>query len=170
MPNAKKIEKVTEISQKLQAAKSAALLQYQGLTALDISDLRDKVKDKGGVIEVTKNSLISRGLEKIGIKLPEILTGPTAVVYSNTDEIAPLKEIDRVNEEKKLTSFKYGVFDGQLLSLDQLKKFLSLPSKSQLVAQFIGGLQNPLQRLAYALRFNQTQLVLTLKAIAEKRQ
>jgi len=164
-----KINKVDEVVVKLTNAKSAALIQYQGLDAAGVTSLRDKVKANGGLIEVTKNSLIFRALLKMGIVLPEELNGPTAIAYSNTDEIAPLKEIDAVNKAKEKTSFKYGIYAGKLLSLDELKKFISLPSKSHLIAQFIGGLKNPLQRMVYAMRYNQTQLVLTLKAIADKK-
>ncbi len=164
-----KINQVEEVSQKISAAKSAALIQYQGLNAAGVATLRDKVRAQGGQIEVVKNSLIARSLLKMGITLPEELSGPTAVVYSNTDEIAPLKEIDAVNKASDKTSFKYGIYGGKLLLADELKKFLSLPSKSALIAQFIGGLKNPLQRMVYAMRYNQTQLVLTLKAIADKK-
>ncbi len=168
MPNQQKIDKVDEVIKKLSEAKSAAFVQYQGLNAGDISNLRAKVKQAGGSMEVVKNTLIMRALEKMGLKLPEILTGPTAIAYSETDEISPLKEIDTVNKDKEKTSFKYGLYNQQLLSVEELKKFLSLPSKSTLVAQFIGGLKNPLERLVYAMRFNQQQLVLTLKALADK--
>jgi large subunit ribosomal protein L10 len=164
----KKIEQVDQVAKKLAEAKSVALIQYQGLNAEDISQLRSDIKKVGGSMEVVKNSLITRALVKIGIKLPETLTGPTGIAYCNDDEVAPLKEIEKVNKAKEVTSFKYGIFDKKLLSFDELKTFLSLPSKSALIAQFIGGLTNPLQRLAYALRFNQTQLVLTLKALSEK--
>lgn len=170
MPNIKKIEQVNQVAKKLDEAKSVALIQYQGLNAADISQLRADIKQVGGSMEVVKNSLITRALVKIGIKLPQNLTGPTGIAYCNDDELAPLKEIDKVNKAKEVTSFKYGIFDKKLLSLDELKTFLSLPSKSTLIAQFIGGLTNPLQRLAYALRFNQTQLVLTLKALSEKQK
>ena len=165
----KKIDQVTLIAKQISDAKSAALIQYQGLDAADVTSLRDQVKSKGGIIEVTKNSLITRALIKLGINLPEELTGPTAIAYCQEDEIAPLKEIDLVNKAKDKTSFKYGIFGGKLLLVDELKKFISLPSKSTLIAQFIGGLKNPLQRLVYAMRYNQTQLVLTLKAIADKK-
>lgn len=168
MPNSKKISQVDDLAAKLTSAKSAALLQYQGLSAGDFASLRAEIKNQGGVMEVAKNSLIFRALQKIGIELPEILTGPTSITFCNDDEVAPLKVIDAVNKDKKLTEFKFGIYEKKLLSLDELKKFLSLPSKSALIAQFIGGLSNPLQRLAYALRFNQTQLVYTLKAISEK--
>ncbi|HEX8923211.1 MAG TPA: hypothetical protein VF828_00575, partial [Patescibacteria group bacterium] len=79
--------------------------------------------------------------------------------------IAPLKEIDAVNKAKEVTFFKYGVYDKKLLSVDDLKRFLTLPSKSALIARFVGGLANPLQRLVYGLKFNQTKLALVLKAI-----
>lgn len=168
MPNKQKIDQVALVAKQISDAKSAALIQYQGLDAAGIASLRDQVKQQGGFIEVTKNSLISRALLKLGISLPEKLTGPTAIAYCQTDEIAPLKEIDTVNKAKEKTSFKYGIFNSKLLLIDDLKKLISLPSKSTLVSQFIGGLKNPLQRLAYALRYNQTQLVMTLKAVADK--
>ncbi len=169
MAKIQKIEKVDEVTKKLSEAKSAALLQYQGLTAADVSTLRAKVKSAGASLEVVKNSLITRALGKMGLNLPETLTGPTAIVYCNEDEIAPLKEIDAVNKEKEKTYFKYGLYDQKILSLDELKKFLLLPSKSTLIAQFIGGLKNPMQRIVYAMRFNQQQLVLTLKALSDKK-
>ena len=169
MPKIQKIEKVDQVVAKLSESKSAALIQYQGLSAGDISNLRANIKKAGGSMEVIKNSLISRALNKIGLSLPETLTGPTAIAYCDTDEIAPLKEIDVVNKNKEKTFFKYGIYNNKLLSLEELKKFISLPSKSALVAQFIGGLKNPLQRLIYAMRFNQQQLVLTLKALSDKK-
>ena len=170
MPAIKKIEQVELVAKKLADAKSVALIQYQGLNAGDIAELRANIRAQGGQMEVVKNSLITRALEKMGIKLPEVLTGPTSITYCNDDEVAPLKEIDKVNKAKELTSFKYGIYDKKLLSLDELKTFINLPSKSALISQFLGGLVNPLQRLVYALRYNQTNLVLTLKALAEKQK
>jgi len=168
MPNQTKIDQVEDISKKLESSASAALVQYQGLSASQIGELRSKIKEAGGSMEVVKNTLITRALEKLGIKLPEKLTGPTSIAFCQEDEIAPLKEIEKVNKEKDLTSFKYGIFEKKLLSLDQLKKLLGLPGKSTLIAQFIGGLKNPLSRLVYALNYNQTRLVLVLKAVSEK--
>jgi len=168
MAKIQKIEKVNEVVKRLTEAKSAAFIQYQGLTAADVSTLRANVKNAGASIEVIKNTLIIRALKKLGLKLPETLTGPTAIAFCETDEIAALKEIDSINKSKEKTSFKFGIYDKKLLSIDELKKFLSLPSKSTLIAQFIGGLKNPLQRMVYAMRYNQTQLVLTLKALADK--
>ncbi len=170
MPNQQKIDQVADITSKFENAKSVALIQYQGLNAADVATLRDNVRANGGKIEVVKNSLITRALAAIGINLPETLTGPTAITFCNEDEVAPLKEIDKVNKEHDFITFKYGIYDKKLILVDELKKFISLPSKSALIAQLLGGLVNPLQRLAYAMRFNQTQLALTLKALADKKE
>jgi len=168
MPATKKIEQVKTVIDNLKKSKSVALIQYQGLNALDTAALRAKIKENGGSMEVVKNSLITIALKELGIDLPETLSGPTSLAYCYNDEIAPLKEIDKINKEKNLTSFKYGIYENKLLSLDQLKAFLGLPSKSVLLSQLVGDLINPIQRLLYACKFNQTQLVLTLKAMSEK--
>jgi large subunit ribosomal protein L10 len=168
MPAIKKIEKVSQVIDNLNKSKSVALLQYQGLNANDIAELRAKIKENGGSMEVIKNTLITKALREIGINLPETLTGPTSLTYCYDDEIAPLKEIDKINKSKDITSFKYGIYEGKLLLQEQLESFLKLPSKSILYSQLVGGLINPLQRLMYACKFNQTQLVLTLKAVSEK--
>jgi large subunit ribosomal protein L10 len=163
-----KIAKVEDIAQKLSSAKSAALLHYQGLTAPDLAALRAKIKATGGTLEVIKNSLLSRALQKLGLSLPRALTGPTAITYCDTDETAPLKEIEIVNRAKSLTSFKYGIYQLQLLTPDELDRFLALPSKSALLSQLLTSLQNPLFRLDYALGYHQTRLVLALKTILAK--
>jgi len=165
-----KIDQVNKLTENLKATKSAALLQYQGLGANDINTLRANVRNSGGHIDVIKNTLITLALKNIGIDLPEKLVGPTAVVLCDSDEVAPLKQIDKVNKEKEKTEFKYGLYQQKLLSLEELKQLISLPSLTHLIANFIAGLNNPLYRLTYALKFNQTKLALVLKAIADKQK
>ena len=139
MPNQAKIDQVSDITSKLENAKSCALIQYQGLNAADVSSLRDNVRSAGGKIEVVKNSLITRAFANLGLTLPETLTGPTAITFCNEDEVNPLKEIDKVNKDHDFITFKCGIYDKKLLLVDELKQFISLPSKSTLIAQLLGG-------------------------------
>ncbi len=169
MPNQAKIQQVEDLAQKLSQAKSAALVQYQGLNAGEIEKLRDAIRTSGGVMEVVKNTILTRVFTKAGASLPEELTGPTAIAFSNQDEIASLKEFQKITKEKDGLKFKYGFFEGKLLSSNELQTLLSLPSRTALLAQLIADLQNPLQRLVAAGRYQQTQLALTLKALADKK-
>ena len=54
-----KIYQVEDIKQKLESAKSAALVDYQGLTAEQAASLRQEIKAQGGQMEVLKNTLIA---------------------------------------------------------------------------------------------------------------
>jgi large subunit ribosomal protein L10 len=168
MINQTKIYEVENIKATLAEAKSAALIDYQGLTAEQGRQLRQKIKEGGGTMTVAKNTLISIALKQIGIELPAPLTGPTALVVSNQDEVAPLKAVDETRKQFEKPEFKLGIFQGKILPLEELQKLISLPTKEVLLAQFVGGLANPLQRLVQAMKYNQTKLVLVLKAVAEK--
>ncbi|MFH1561630.1 MAG: 50S ribosomal protein L10 [Patescibacteria group bacterium] len=163
-----KLYAVEDLVEKFKSAKSSALVDYQGLTAEQITALRREVTESGGQMLVIKNTLISRALAKIGISLDQTLTGPTAVVFSNQDELASLKTIDETSKKLEKPEFKLGVLDNKLILADGLKKLVNLPSKEVLLAQFVGGLANPLVRLVLALKFNQSKLVMVLQAVADK--
>lgn len=168
MVNQTKIFAVQDLTEKLKAAKTVALIDYQGLTAEQIAELRRKIGEAGGTIQVVKNTLISRALAQLGISLDQKLTGPTAVLFANEDEISPLKLIEEAAKQFEKPEFKLGVYQGKLLTKDRLHQLVQLPSRETILAQIIGGLANPLSRLVYSLKSNQTKLVLVLKQVAEK--
>lgn len=168
MVNQAKIFAVQDLTEKLKAARAVALIDYQGLTAEQIAELRRKIKEAGGSVQVIKNTLISRALAQLGISLDQKLTGPTAIVFANEDEVSPLKLVDETAKQFEKPEFKLGVYQGKLLTKDRLQQLVQLPSRETLLAQIVGGLANPLSRLVYSLKFNQTKLVLVLKQIAEK--
>ena len=57
-----KKEKVLEIAKKVGKAKTIVFANYHGLSASQISVLREKIKETGGELIVAKNTLISRAL------------------------------------------------------------------------------------------------------------
>ena len=170
MINQTKLFLVDDLAEKFKAAKSSALVDYQGLNAEQTAKLRRKIKEAGGFMEVIKNTLIARGLAKLGIDLDTPLEGPTAVVFANEDEIAPIKVVAETAKEFKKPEFKFGVYDGKKLSLEDLKKFVDLPPKEVLLSQIVGCLANPFSRMIGSLRSNQTRLVLVLKEISKSKE
>jgi large subunit ribosomal protein L10 len=163
-----KIYQVDEVKSQLLDCKSAALVDYQGLSADQINALRAEIKEAGGTIQVIKNTLLQRAFENTGLKLPKQLTGPTAFVSCTQDEIAPLKAIEKSYKTNQRPEFKYAVYKNKLISLENLSTLLSLPGRNQLLANLLAGLQSPASRLAYSLKFHQTKLTLVLKAAVEK--
>jgi len=170
MVNQTKVYEVENIKATLEEAKRAALIDYQGLTAEQVREMRNAIRESGGSMMVAKNTLISIALKNMGIELAEILTGPTALILGNEDEIAPLKVVNETKKKYEKPEFKIGIHQGKIISLEQLAKLISLPSKDVLIGRIVGGLASPLQKLIYSLKFNQTKLVLTLRALKDSKQ
>ncbi|KKR47956.1 MAG: 50S ribosomal protein L10 [Candidatus Curtissbacteria bacterium GW2011_GWA1_40_16] len=88
-----KKEKVIEIAKKVGKAKTIVFANYHGLSASQISELREKIKAAGGELIVAKNTLISRALIKNQLPVTsDQLAGPTATLLAYEDEIAPIKK------------------------------------------------------------------------------
>src|SRR5579872_1712733 len=108
---------VATLSEKIQKAKTLAFADYRGLTVNQISDIRNKVKEAGGEVLVTKNTLMKRALKSNDYPAfeDENLKGPTATVFAYEDEIAPIKVIADANKATGIPSFKFGFFNKDLL-------------------------------------------------------
>jgi large subunit ribosomal protein L10 len=170
MVNQVKIFAVDDLKAKLAEAKSAALIDYQGLNSEQLNILRQRIKAVGGSLQIVKNSLVGRALKAVGIGLDQPLTGQNALVLAVEDEITPLKEINKAKKEWEKPEFRLGIYQGKILSLEALSIFVNLPAKEILFGQLIGSLTNPLYRLVYGLKYNQTKLVLALKEIEKSKK
>jgi len=62
---------VEEIKSKLDEAKTFLLLDYQGLTVSEITELRENLKSKGSDMKVYKNTMMARALKDKNILLDE---------------------------------------------------------------------------------------------------
>jgi len=166
MNKQEKIFEVENISAKIKSAKALALTDYRGITVAQISDLREKIKDAGGELQVLKNTLLLRALRLNKYKIGSLkIEGPTLVLFANADEIAPIKTLAVFAKSVDKLPFKLGFMGGNLVSADDLKKYASIPPKIELQAKLVGLLFSQPTRLAYALNWNIQRLALVLSKI-----
>lgn len=171
MKKTEKIFAVENLSAKIKDAKSVALVDYRGLTVAQITQLREKVKEAGGELQVVKNTLLLRALsENNYTPEKEKLQGQTLALFANSDEIAPLKALAAFAKLISLLPFKIGFMAGKILSADELTKYATLPAKIELQAKLVGLLASQPQRLVYSLNWNLQKLVLVLNAVKNKKQ
>lgn len=165
--NQRKIFTVENLTQKLKDAKSLFLADYRGLTVAQITELRDKVKESGGELEVVKNTLLKRAAQQAQVAInDQVLTGPTIVLWVYEDEIQPLKTLDKFSQTTELPKIKFGIFNGQPISLEQIKELAKIISPEQLMAKLVGVLQSPIYGLVNSLEGNLRKLVFVLKTIS----
>lgn len=173
MPNEHNLQNVNSITERLNGAKSIVLVDYKGINVEEVSILRKKMRDTDVDFFVAKNRLIKIALNNLGIKaLDDKLAGPTAVAISKSDEVTPARELKRfINEtmkDKDFPSFKVGYIDGVLFDSPGLIHLAELPSKEELIAKVLSGLNSPIAGFIFTLKGIIDSFVFTLQGISEK--
>jgi large subunit ribosomal protein L10 len=172
MPNTKKQEIVSDLSEIVARSKGQILTEYRGLTVADVSKLRKRLRESNAEYHIVKNTLYKIALGgEISPELEALLTGPTAIVFANDDVVAPAKSmLDFVREMRKPDDIKVkgGYIDGKVFNLEQVQALSKLPPKLELIAQLIGTLNAPASELVGTLNGVISELIGTVDALVEK--
>mgnify|MGYP001306901666 CR=1 FL=1 len=172
MPNKRNISQYQQISQAVNDSTAIYLIDYRGIEANSFNLLRRSIAKDGAQLQVVKNTLLKRALQSSNhsIDLDEsILTENTAALFTNEDLITPLKTIIKFAKENEKGNLKTGFYQGEVLSLTKLQQLSNLPSRETLIAQLLGMLISPLQRLAGTLNGNTQKLVIALSEIQKQK-
>tara|TARA_B100000700_G_C14880984_1_gene778063 strand:+ start:262 stop:789 length:528 start_codon:yes stop_codon:yes gene_type:complete len=137
-----KKEIVEELQSLLDNSEMALVLDYKGLSIKEISDLRDRLRSNSGVCKVTKNTLMRKAIDgkDVWSNLDPLLTGTNAFVLVKGDIGGALKAVQAFQKETQKTETKGGLFEGKLLSQEEIKAIASLPTKEVLMAKIAGAL------------------------------
>ncbi len=166
MPSKKNEEQIKVIKEKLAAAKSATVVDYSGTSVNDQVKLRSALKNAGGEMFVTKNTLIDIAAGKG--RLSESLTGMNALILSYEDAVAAIKALFDFQKENEKLTIKQGIMDDAVLSADQVEALSKLPSKTELIGMLMARVQGPAYGLVNVLKASQRNLVYALQAVADK--
>ncbi|MER3399488.1 MAG: 50S ribosomal protein L10 [Chloroflexota bacterium] len=152
MPRPEKVDKVNEIARLLRSAGFVVLTQFSGLSVSEMNELRRRLKEAGAEYRVVKNTLTRIAAEQVGkAELVQFLQGPTAIAFGFGDEVSLARSLVEYERGARGTlKVVAGLMDGRLLTPAEVSILASLPSRSELLARVIGGMQSPLYRLAWA--------------------
>ena len=154
-----KVEKLTEI---IKNSVSGVLVDYKGITVEEDTKLRKELREAGVNYFVEKNTMLLRAFKECGIEgFEEALNGTTALAVSNDDQTAPARILGKFAEKAGDEKFnlKAGYVEGEIYDQAGVVALSKIPSKDTLLAQLVGSLQGPLQKLAA-----------TLNAVADKKK
>ena len=157
MPSAKILEakqaQVNELAEKIKAAASGVIVNYQGITVEDDTKLRAELRKAGVEYKVYKNSITGRACEAAGYgDIKSHLEGMTAIAVSKDDAVAPAKILKGFADKIESFSLKCGFVDGQVLDEAGVKALAEIPGKETLVCKIMGCMRSPLYSLAYVLQ------------------
>ena len=151
---------VEELTQKFEAAASVVVVDYRGLTVLQVTDLRKQLRDSNIEIRVLKNTLLRRAANAAGLEgMDDVFKGPTAVAFSNDEVVAPAKIIAEFAKTAEALEIKGGVIEGKVSSVEEMNALAKLPNREGLLSMLLSVLQAPVRNTA-----------LIIKAVAESKE
>ncbi|MCL2931205.1 MAG: 50S ribosomal protein L10 [Trichodesmium sp. MAG_R03] len=174
---------LANIKQYLSESQLTLVIDYQGLSVAEITDLRRRLIPTGSICSITKNTLMGIAVREDSNWQPmeQLLAGSNAFLFLKDDIGSAIKAYQEFQKASKKTEFKGGVMEGRLLDQDQVKAIADLPSKEELLAQVAGAINSIATKFAISLNAVPTQLATginevpasvnrAIKAISDKEQ
>ncbi len=164
MPSAQVLEtkkaRVAEVTELIKKSCSGVIVDYKGITVEEDTKLRKELREAGVTYFVEKNTMLRRAFKEAGLDgLCNVLEGTTAIAVCENDQTAPARILGKfasTHDDKFV--LKAGFIEGELYDAKGVEALSKIPSKETLLAQLVGSLQGPMQKLAA-----------TLKALADKK-
>lgn len=163
---------VDELKQTLSESQLAVVIDYQGLSVAEITDLRQRLLPKGAICKVTKNTLMRIAVDgdRTWQPMTEFLKGSSAVLLVKNDIGGAIKAYQDFQKASKKTELRGGVMEGRALNEAQVKAIGDLPSKEQLMAQIAGAINGVATKLAVGINEVPASLARGLQAISDKEE
>ena len=147
-----KEEAVKNLAADLKEATLVLLVDYRGISVEDVTKLRNEIREANADYKVVKNNVIKRALNANGENgLDEILEGPTALVTSKEDYLAPAKAIYNYSKNNDFYKIKGGIIEGKVMTAEEIITLAKLPSRQELLAKLAGALLGNITKLAATL-------------------
>ena len=166
-----KAAQLKDLSEKMKKAESVVFAHYIGMTVLDVSTLRGKLKAANAEMKVGKKTLMRLAAKDAG--LPSIddvnLDGPVACNFSFADPLTGAQVAFKFAKDHKQVELIGGIFDGKLLTKDEATAMAKMPGRTELLSMFIGMLQSPLTSFANICSSPLTGLARGLSEVAKKK-
>jgi large subunit ribosomal protein L10 len=169
LTKAKKAVKIEQLAHELEGSTSAIVGTFAKLTVSQDYELRKVVRSAGGRYRVLKNKLAARASK--GTKVEQALQGlkgVSSVAYTSGDPVALAKALSTWIGENAEYTFKLGIVDGKLISVEEVKQLATMPSKEAIFAKLLFLISAPAQRLVTVMNATGRDLAVVINQGVDK--
>lgn len=162
---------VAEVMEAAQQAHSVVAAEYRGLTVSELTALRVKARQSGVHLRVVRNTLARRAFKDTEFEcLNERLIGPLILGFSQEEPASAARVMRDFSKENNKLVVKLAAFGGQLLESSDISVLANLPTRDEALAQLLGVLMAPANKLVKTLAEPNSRLVRTLAALRDQRE
>jgi large subunit ribosomal protein L10 len=169
LTRAKKAEQVTKLAAELESSSSAIVGTFAKLTVAQDYNLRKVVREAGGKYRVLKNKLAARAAKGTQVEAAlQGLKGVSSVAYTSGDPVALTKAISNWVTDNAEFTFKLGIVDGKVISIEEIKQLATMPGRDELFSKLLFLINAPAQRLATVIAATGRDLAVVVNQAVEQ--
>ncbi len=147
MNRSEKINYINNLKKDLETNNAMMVYHYEGLNVNQLDELREKMREAGAMLKVTKNRITKLALKETTHSDAEnLFSGPTAIALSQ-DPITIAKILVKFQKNNEKLKIVGGIMDNKLLAPEDVAEIAKLPTLEEARAQIVGILQAPQQKL-----------------------
>src|SRR5450759_2295008 len=166
---AKKTEQVEKLSKELNSVSNVVVATYTKMTVAQDYELRKALRGAGAKYQVVKNTLAERAAKgtKVEGALKD-LAGVTSIAYTTGDPVAMAKALTKYAKDAPEFTFKVGVVEGRVVTINEIEALATMPSKEELYSKLLFLINAPAQRLATVINAAGKDLAVVIAQGVEK--
>lgn len=151
-------------------AQVALCVDYRGMNVDQITRFRKELRQNGAVGRVVKNKLNGLAVDKalsgsntdfIG-QFKGIFKGPSLLIISESDPVAPAKVVAKFAKENQSLQIKGAWLDGTFLDKKGVEELSKMPGRKEVLAQLLALLNTPATQLLRLMTTPARQMVTVL--------
>ncbi|MBE6553757.1 MAG: 50S ribosomal protein L10 [Ruminococcaceae bacterium] len=144
---------VADLAEQIKNSAAGVVVNYQGITVENDTAMRKALREAGVKYVVMKNTMTGRACDMVGYgDLKQYLNGMTAIAISENDPVAAAKVLKTYAEKVESFNILAGYVDGAVIDANTVNALAEIPNKETLIAKFLGSIQSPLYKFAYAIK------------------
>ena len=171
MTKEEKNQFIDVLDKNIQENSNFYLADISGLSAEESSNLRRICFKREVSLQVVKNTLLKKALEKNDSnyeELYDVLKGNTSIMFTDTAN-APAKVIKEFRKKHDKPVFKAAHLDASFyIGEEYLDTLSELKSKNELIAEIVALLQSPAKNVVSSLQSGGSKLSGIVKTLAER--
>ena len=162
---------VAEVNETAQAALSAVMADYRGVTVDAMTQLRKSARESGVQVRVIRNTLAKRAFEGTELEcMNEALTGPCIVAFAMEDPGASARLFKDFAKEQEAFEIKALSVGGKLLPAEQIDALAKLPTRDEALALLMAVMQAPVTKLVRTMNDIPGRVTRVVAAVRDQKQ
>lgn len=143
---------ILSLKEDIERSQAVFLTNLIGISANDAVSIRRGVRDVGGKVIISRNTLYQRAA--IGTKCEKLLSnlkGTNAVAFAFDDPAAVAKCLKQAGKQLEQVDLRGGILEDKELTVAQVAELADLPSREEMLGTLLATFMAPISALARVL-------------------